>query len=49
MSAAVDRRKEEENSCVENNKKKYFLSYLSDRTDEVVIFWSVLFLRKAEG
>lgn len=29
-------------------KKKYFPSYLSDRTDEAVIFWRVLCLRKAE-
>lgn len=48
MSAGTGRRKEEENSYVENNKKEYFPSYLSDRTDEVVVFWSALLLRKAE-
>lgn len=45
MSAATSRRKEEENSSVENEKKKKNVpSYLSDRTDEVVIFLCLLCL-----
>lgn len=43
VSAATTGRKEEE-----NGKKKKVPSYLSDRTDEVVIFWRALFVWKAE-
>lgn len=48
MSAGTAGGKRKKTAMWKKKLKKYFPSYLSDRTDEVVVFWSALLLRKAE-